>query len=126
MSCGYCGGPIPEKRVRAHAKYCKTACQKAVARERYRITSGCKPQGEMASGTVGAIGELLVAVDLLEKGYEVFRALSPACSCDLVVYKGGRGTRVEVKVRQPNADHRADVLAVVAHGVITYKPDLSS
>lgn len=49
------------------------------------------------TSTTGAIGELQVAVDLLRLGYQVFRAMSPSCPCDLVVMKNGKAVRVEVK-----------------------------
>jgi len=51
----------------------------------------------VSRSTKGAISELLVAGDLLFKGYEVFRAVSPACSCDLIAQKNGRLTRIEVR-----------------------------
>jgi DNA-directed RNA polymerase subunit RPC12/RpoP len=45
----------------------------------------------------GAIVELRVEVDLLSKGYHVFRSESPACPCDLVVIKDGLCAKVEVR-----------------------------
>jgi len=58
-------------------------------------TSKAKPW--LATGTVGAIGELRVAIDLMSKGFDVFRALSPAASCDLLVMKEGKLFDIEVK-----------------------------
>lgn len=51
----------------------------------------------LSTGVVGAIGELIVAADLLSKGYEVFRAVSQAASCDLIVLKAGACLRIEVR-----------------------------
>lgn len=48
-------------------------------------------------GKTGAIVELAVAVDLLRRGFDVFRALSPSCSCDLVALKPGLVLRIEVR-----------------------------
>ena len=31
--------------------------------------------------------ELIISVDLMKKGYAVFRALSPSCICDLIIFK---------------------------------------
>lgn len=45
----------------------------------------------------GTISELVVAADLMRKGYEVFRALCGQSSCDLIAMKGGEFQRVEVK-----------------------------
>lgn len=42
---------------------------------------------EVPSGTVGALNELKVSVDLMAKGYEVYRALSPSSSCDVLALK---------------------------------------
>jgi hypothetical protein len=97
-----------------------------------------KPLG-LASATVGALGELLVAADLLIRGYEVFRAISPSCSCDLAILKDGKLLRVEVRtgyrttvdpdaiaIGKKQGTHRADILAVVVHSPtrIRYEPEL--
>lgn len=51
----------------------------------------------LPTGTVGAINELRVSVDLMARGYAVFRALSPSCPCDLAILKDDNLIRVEVK-----------------------------
>src|SRR5207244_171702 len=75
-------------------KYCSRLCQMNY----FDKISGrtCTGLG-LPSSTVGAISELRVACDLLEKKYEVFRAISAACSCDLAVLKNGKLLRIEVK-----------------------------
>ena len=74
------------------------------------------------------MGELLVSADLLKKGYEVFRALSPGCSCDLVAMKNEKLIRVEVKTRQKSqgsfsfkTKKKADLLALVMGDKVLYK-----
>ena len=52
---------------------------------------------KLSTATKGAIAELCVATDLMKKGYAVFRALSPNCFCDLVVYKDGISFYIEVR-----------------------------
>ena len=47
--------------------------------------------------TRGAISELTVSANLMARGYEVFRALSPSASCDLIALKDGEVLRVEVR-----------------------------
>jgi hypothetical protein len=37
--------------------------------------------------TTGAVGELIASADLLQRGFHVFRALSPSCPCDLLAYR---------------------------------------
>lgn len=90
------------------------------------------PSG-LASGTVGAISEMRAAIDLMGQGFEVFRALSPSCSCDLAVLKNGAVVRVEVRTGlvltdgsltaylRANEAGRADVLAVVGTDRISYR-----
>ncbi len=56
----------------------------------------------LPTGTIGAIGELAAGADLLRRGYEVFRALSPACSCDLIALRDGRLLRIEVRTGTRN------------------------
>jgi hypothetical protein len=91
-----------------------------------------------AQGTVGAASELLVTVDLLNLGYEVFRSVSPHASIDLIAMKRGLMVKVEVKtgVIQKNGklanptirNHgHYDVLAVLGRdGRIEYTPSLES
>ena len=89
----------------------------------------------LATGTVGAISELIVTVDMLKRGFEVFRAVSAHCSCDLAALKDGKLLRIEVKtsyrtkntIVRENDEHKADILALVLRGCeIVYKPALES
>ncbi len=90
--------------------------------------------GRLPHGTIGAIGELEVAADLLSKGYQVFRALSPCCSCDLAVIKNGRLTRVEVTTGYisncgtltypTKVADKFDILAIKLRSEIRYIPPL--
>jgi hypothetical protein len=59
---------------------------------------------------VGAIGELIVAADLLKKGYHVFRSCSPSCPCDLAILKDEKLFRVEVKTTQYSRPNSGDSL----------------
>lgn len=91
-----------------------------------------------STGVTGAISELLVAGDLMQKGFEVFRALSPASSCDLMAYKDHCFLRVEVRTgrRQKSGKvgfamkavdmGRHDILAlyVPEEDLIIYRPEL--
>lgn len=132
--CTHCGKPIPEKRAAwPHTMTCSTQCSHARMRRAYRERN---PVPTIPKGTVGAIAELAVSVDLLSRGYEVFRALSPHCSCDLAINLGGRLIRVEVRTGRLNSTGgltygkferdmgRQDIYAVrTKEGEITYFPD---
>jgi hypothetical protein len=52
----------------------------------------------------GARAELLAAAKLMIEGYEVFRALEPGSSCDLVALKNGQASRVEVRTAMLGID----------------------
>jgi PD-(D/E)XK endonuclease len=80
-------------------------------------------------GALGAIGEQQVVLDLLERGYEVFKACNPSAPYDLIVDTGYSLERVEVKMnnsRTHSAKYKtpADVLAmVVSRTEILYTPE---
>lgn len=86
----------------------------------------------------GAISELRVATDLMEKGYEVFLAASPYTSCDLIVIKNGLPARIEVKTARYSGPKKGinsplilnkfnyEILALVLSDKIKYKPALET
>ena len=137
IPCEGCGSPIPLMRARRRARFCSGNCMSKwqVAEFRKRNNRGGVP---IASGTVGAISELRVSVDLMAKGYPVFRALSPACPVDLAVLHGERLLRIEVttgylgpkgQILFNSAKRRwlgvkYDHLAVPVRGEVHYLPDL--
>jgi hypothetical protein len=90
-----------------------------------------------SSSTTGAVSELVVCVDLMRRGYEVFRAVSPDASCDLIAVQGSVSLRVEVRTGRRFIDGRLDyprmkrdigrqdIYAVVIGGLdVEYDPDL--
>jgi hypothetical protein len=88
-------------------RYCSRTCQ--VGRknlERKTINNG-RVNG-IPTGTVGAISELMACVDLMNKGYEVFRAMSPSSNCDLIGIKNEVIHKYEV--RTGNYEKTADGL----------------
>lgn len=48
-------------------------------------------------GQTGAIGELVVSIELMRRGYDVYRAINPDAEFDLVAVKDDAVTRVEVR-----------------------------
>ena len=87
--------------------------------------------------TAGAISELRVAIDLLSKGYNVFRSLSPACPCDFVILKDKQLLRVEVRTTHISStgkpykaiskhDDPIDIYAWVLPNEIIYEPFLDT
>lgn len=51
----------------------------------------------LTSQTAGAAGELIACADLMFRGWNVYRALSPNAPCDLIAWKGERILRIEVR-----------------------------
>jgi hypothetical protein len=112
-------------------KYCSKRCRSAHTNELSGMVSSRYPG--MSTGTVGAISELRVAVDLLTRGYEVFRAVSQSCSCDLIAQKNGVLIRIESrtgyllksgKVTYSKQHFHSDHFAVILPEVIIYEPSL--
>lgn len=52
---------------------------------------------QYSTSAMGAMSELRIAIDLTLRGYEVFRALEPSATCDLIALKDGKCLRVQVK-----------------------------
>ncbi len=79
----------------------------------------------------------MASADLIKKGYEVFRALSPSCSCDLIAKKGSKILRIEVRTGQIYAntgrlsypkkkidEQNKDHYAIVINDQVLYEPPL--
>lgn len=125
MSCAYC------KRVfianTHNTLYC-TTCRTYKRRALYGFSEKLYP-----TGTVGAISELMVAVDLMKKRYDVFRALSSHSKCDLIATKGNKTLRIEVRSGTKGVNgtvyasrkKQADILAIFIHSDnhIVYEPE---
>lgn len=124
-TCPTCG--VPFKATRTNQLYCSNVCCAQYHRKPYKPR-----EKKYSTGTHGAISELKVVIDLFEKSYEVFRATSPACSCDLIFRKNKRDLfSVEVRtgykspqgtLSYPVANIKADYLAIVTPKEIIYKP----
>ncbi len=125
--CVICDRELTEHQQRFHTKYCSDTC---------RHVSNNGPSLPISSGTMGAISELIAAADLMVRGYEVFRAVSQACSADLAILKDGRLVLIEVRTAKWNKARtqlnyskvkmRADVYALVVEGEVVYKPPLEN
>ena len=71
--------------------YCSKVCIRSQVKNPF-TDSG------IPTGTRGSISELIVSVRLMTKGWHVFRALSPACPCDLIAMRGlGESLLLEIR-----------------------------
>lgn len=83
------------KCIQPHQKTCSKECrQERYARFHKRILGKYL---NLPCLTVAVISELCVSVELLRKGYYVFRAFSTSSFCDLVAIKGKKIYQVEVR-----------------------------
>ena len=131
ITCEKCGR---QKRTsHPHTRFCSRRCRQKYA------DFGSPISGMDANvGVRGAIGELAVSVDLMGRGYEVFRNVSQHGSCDLVAMKGGRLLRVEVKCAAMNTDtgkvyapktldaSKYDILALYTRSGVVYASGLEN
>lgn len=115
------------------SKKCRIQNEKNIYREKNPLNIN-----KISNGTIGAIGELKVCVDLMQKGFFVYRAVSPSCQADLAVTFNNQFFRVEVttgtisqsgKINHPKKieeKYRYDILAIcLKTGGIHYIPELS-
>ncbi len=130
--CRTCGIEMESiKPKRPDRKYCGRQCALKGATREYQKRN---PRLGVPAGTVGAIHELLACADLLRKGFDVFRALSPSSSCDAAIIANGKLYRIEVttgcfsasgKIQHPLKRNGFDILAIVfKSGEIQYVPSL--
>lgn len=113
--------------------YCSIECRQAWRNQ--PLVSHYRELG-ISPGTVGAIAELIVAVDLMKRGYHVFRSMSPSCPYDLITFRGDEVRRFEVKTAYKTLSGRLyhpklrnetfDHLALVVGTEITYRPELAA
>ena len=109
--------------------YCSLECDRHY-QEKVPLYPGLSPS------STGALGELRVSIDLMRRGYEVFRALSPSSPCDLIAMKDGKVLRIEVRTarrdgkgnpyfpRKIRDQGRQDHFALALQDEIVYTPEL--
>lgn len=117
-TCRICGEPFKGSLRQKTCRLCK-----AEKMNRPRLPTG----------TVGAINELRVSIDLMRKGYEVFRALSPHAPFDLFAIKDGKQFDIEVRAAYRNLETgkiyssrkniKGKYKAFVTEQGIIYEPD---
>ena len=77
-------------------KVCSSECRKKHSLKYWHFNDEYK---HLTSSTVGAIAEIVVAIDLMKKGFSVFRGLSPSCYCDLIAVETKTKKKLELEVR---------------------------
>lgn len=116
--CAYCNKPLSGLKRR----FCSGEHSRAFQQERTLPMRTW--ESYISPASVGAASELFASAFFLRKGYEVYRAVSPSSSCDLVLHKDGLMYRVEIRTINPTAvlklplkkidQGRFDILAIVS------------
>ncbi len=128
--CVFCGAKFSARHKRQ--KYCSSKCG-SKANQRPPVFEAALPG--IPSGSSGAAFELIVCADLVLRGLNVFRSVSPSCPCDLIVQRNREIFRVEVTKGGIKHDgsfawaahdpEKYDVLALVLPGLkVVYIPDI--
>lgn len=89
--CLNCGAALLRKKT---TKYCTARCR-VLYHNRVNIEK--TPLVGIGTASVGAIAEYMVCIDLLKKGFDVFKSISPASNCDILALKEGRVLKLEVR-----------------------------
>lgn len=126
--CKRCGSEFVTSNNRQ--VYCSRKCRRETTLESYRVNRpSIKPDfmnDSIPTATIGAIHELVTCVDLMRRGFHVFRAQSPSCPCDLICVTSKGMLRIEVRTGHRLNDGKLvwpirlnpdafDVLAVVLY-----------
>ena len=130
--CKTCGKDIINRI--AGAVYCGEPCR----RKAYKrpVKSSFIDLPDLGHGNSGAYTELLVSLDLMSKGYYVYRNLSAHGPCDLIILNKNTGTMAKVEATSGqvstntgqitwpprNNNHQFDYLAINVCGKIIYQP----
>lgn len=130
IHCARCFQPF-ERGPKNH-RYCSGDCYKAHLQELNGVVDV-----NLSNGTLGAVKELLVSVDLLSKGFSVFRSVSPASPFDLVAILKDKILKVEVTSgtistrgrlsypkHEKNREHFNQLAIVLSNKTIIYIPEL--
>lgn len=104
--CSFYCIPANRRHPHSHTKQCPTCHKEYTGRANQVFCSQvCRPSQsqningrlDLPTATVGAIAEMAVCADLLRHGYAVFRAISPACYCDILAKKDNSILEIEVR-----------------------------
>lgn len=142
LFCKICEKPIPRHRdANDRRSYCSEVCSKRAHQTRQlERRRNCNLQARLGlpGGSVGKINEMIVAVDLTKRGYDVYTPFSPTAPFDLLAVRSDGVTyKVEVKTEtvlpsgtrlvamKKGQKGKHDILAKVANlSEITYSPPL--
>jgi hypothetical protein len=138
IKCQGCENILPTGDLRIR-KFCSQKCRRNQEREKYKKSNPPLKDisgNKMDSLKVGTLGEISVMLDLIKKGYNVYRNVAYSGYCDLAIMHEKIMLRIEVKTGFYSAygklcypghkdKSRFDILAVwLKSGEVIYIPEL--
>lgn len=137
-NCAHCGKPLAGRK---NKRFCNSSCSRAWHSEQWHAHNPKTHAAQLATGTVGSVNLMRVMLDLVVRGYNVYRAAFEAMPYELWIQRGEYGVggwpfgmRVKVttghrlssgKLQRRKFDGiDFDVEAVVVGNDIIYDPPL--
>lgn len=135
-NCKECGAPLTGRR---NKDFCDVRCSRAWHSKQWRDQNPKTAAAQLANGTVASMNVMRVMLDLVSKGYNVYRAAFEAMPFELIAFRrldsGIEMAHMRVKVttghrtatglishrKLPPAEYGYDVLAVVVGTDIVYE-----
>lgn len=96
VDCAGCGTKFTTSETQK--KFCTMDCRVKTGNYKWKRPNPYN----LSTGTIGAIAELAVCNKLMNEGNSVFRAVSPSCFCDIISFKDGKTTCIEVRTAKRN------------------------
>jgi len=87
-------------------KFCSQKCSVDWRNNAYTNTN----LTQIPSSTVGAIAEIIVSAELMKRGFEVYRAMSPASYSDLIAISGDNIYKIEVRTGRYRKDKDGNLI----------------
>ncbi|MHB8483702.1 MAG: group I intron-associated PD-(D/E)XK endonuclease [Nitrospiria bacterium] len=143
LVCFYCKKAFVkhQSNPNCRTKYCSAECStkaKTIRDTANRQKFNLGARLGLSSGKIGKISELVVAIDLLKKGWNVHTAFEDTHPFDILAIKGNRTMRIEVKsgrilpsglkvyAMKKGQGGKHDILAIVTNlNDIEYHPDIN-
>ncbi len=139
--CKICGDLFAINGNSCKRRYCE-ACRIKIKTKKSTITEK-KYERKLPTGSLGTLSELLVAIDLINRGFYVFRSITPNSPCDLIAEKDGQIVKLEVRTGNrskmypakiyyatpiPKYCNRIDSLVTVIpeESLVIYEPELGT
>lgn len=136
IRCSYCKKEFESKI--GNNKFCSRSCRNNGATLN---TVKYHRSDKLDNSSIGAASEMIVCANLLFKGFEVFKAISPSATWDLIAIKPEQPIAIKLQIKTVNRYVSNDkvstpgtnalnydclVVVIPEENYIEYRPDLDS